>query len=602
MTASSWLRVAAGVRLVASAAAKQASQDASSAAARTAQHGIELAANLRHVGAMQQQHHQHHAEEPSRRLQKQPHINGTEPLGFPSPTAKKATTATANVQTPIAPIDNHETTTTTASKPLPINPLFHASKAEAGPPPPVPYEVAEQVGQANETATITPDPSTAAADNSIITPLSTSDSNVTDDDEPPHTDYPRLQEGRAVPSTRVARAFGFASLGLGLAVGTMGEGLSRLTGTKTQHQEQSSTNLVMNDANADRLAASLCRMRGAALKMGQMLSIQDESLLPPPLTRALKQVRQGADAMPQYQLQQQLQAQLGDDWLDKRFVTFDKLPFAAASVGQCHRATIIPHGHQVEPQNVVVKVQYPGVGRSIESDLQNLAMLIQWTGMAPKGLFLDNVIRVGKEELQVECDYQREMAAQLRMKELVESDPILVDNKFVVPQVFPHLSTSEVITTAYCPGGTIDKVSHLDQEERNRIARTIMYMTIQELFVWRFMQTDPNWGNFLYDVGTQTTSLIDFGATREYSKEFVDGYLRIVWASANQDEERLMAQSYKMKFLTGEENDIMLHAHKQSGYTVGEPFRTNDEFDFRGSQLSTRMGQHTSVFLQHRLT
>jgi len=129
-----------------------------------------------------------------------------------------------------------------------------------------------------------------------------------------------------------------------------------------------------------------------------------------------------------------------------------------------------------------------------------------------------------------------------------------------------------------------------------------MYLTIQELFVWRFMQTDPNWGNFLYDVGSQTTSLIDFGATREYSKEFVDGYLRIVWASTNMDEERLMDQSYRMGFLTGEENDIMLHAHKQSGYTLGEPFRKNEPFDFQESNISTRMGEHSSTFLKHRLT
>ena len=142
----------------------------------------------------------------------------------------------------------------------------------------------------------------------------------------------------------------------------------------------------------------------------------------------------------------------------------------------------------------------------------------------------------------------------------------------------------------------------MDQEERNRIGRTILYLTMKELFEWRLMQTDPNWGNFLYDVGTQTTTLIDFGATREYPKSFVDGYLRIVWASANRDEDTLMAQSRKMDFLTGEENDLMLNAHKLSGFTVGEPFWKDEPFDFRASQISSRMSEHTSVFLQHRLT
>jgi aarF domain-containing kinase len=404
--------------------------------------------------------------------------------------------------------------------------------------------------------------------------------------------HDRLKEGKEVPSSRIGRAFGFASLGLGLAMGTAAEAASRLFGAG------SSGSMVANDANADRLAATLCRMRGAALKMGQMLSIQDESLLPPALTKALNQVRQGADAMPKRQLEKQLKSQLGDDWRD-RFHSFDDLPFAAASIGQVHRATIL-EGDQLK--DVVVKVQYPGVANSIESDLQNLTMLVKMTGFAPKGLFIDNVIRVGREELKVECDYLREKDHQLRFKKLVESDPVLSRERFVVPNVITDLTTTEVLTTERARGGTIDKVAYLDQAERDRIGRNIFYLTIQELFSWRFMQTDPNWGNFLYDVGSRTTSLIDFGAAREYPKSFVDGYLRIVWCNANRDEETLMELSHKMGFLTGQENDIMLEAHKQSGFTLGEPFATDEAFDFRGSNISSRLSAQSSAFMQHRLT
>ena len=177
--------------------------------------------------------------------------------------------------------------------------------------------------------------------------------------------------------------------------------------------------------------------------------------------------------------------------------------------------------------------------------------------------------------------------------------------KLYVLQV-PRLSLEaldRVVCSDFLPGGTIDKVAQsADQVEKNRIGRTILYLTMKELFDWRFMQTDPNWGNFLYDVGTKSTGLIDFGAAREYSKEFVDGYLRIVWASANRDEETLMEQSYKMRFLTGEENEQMLRAHRLSGFTVGEPFWEDKPFDFRGSNISERMGEHTAVFLKHRLT
>jgi aarF domain-containing kinase len=414
--------------------------------------------------------------------------------------------------------------------------------------------------------------------------------------------------GTPVPSTRVARALGFAQLGIGLAWGGLSERTRRLLGSQDGDTTSSSTSSLLNDANSDRLAASLCRMRGAALKMGQMLSIQDESLLSPPLTRALAQVRQGADAMPSYQLVRQLEGQLGMSWRD-RFETFDNSPFAAASIGQVHRAVLRPQNYQsaTDPsRHVVVKVQYPGVAQSIESDLRNLAMLVTWSGLAPPGLFLENVIRVGQEELKVECDYRREMMNQQRMKKLVESDHILRDNQFVVPSVVEELTTNQVIVSEYLPGGTIDKIAHLaDQDERNRIGRTILYLTMKELFEWRFMQTDPNWGNFLYDVHTRRTALIDFGAARSYDKDFVDGYLRIVWASANRDETTLLDQSLKMGFLTGQENAEMLRAHTLSGFTVGEPFAWNDKthgFDFRSSSISTRMGEHTSVFLKHRLT
>lgn len=408
----------------------------------------------------------------------------------------------------------------------------------------------------------------------------------------------RLVEGRRVPSTRVGRAMGFASLGAGLAWGTVTELASRVVGTA----DKKTTSAVASSANAQRLAETLCRMRGAALKLGQMLSIQDSiSVLDPTLQQALEQVRQGAFAMPSSQLNQQLESQLGQDWR-KRYnvVEFDEHPFAAASIGQVHRAKVQMDDNSIK--NVVVKVQYPGVATSIESDLRNLQMLVTMTGLAPKGLYMEEIIRVGRQELHVECDYVRESQNQEQFRQLVEQDDYLRKERVQVPRVHPHLSTSQILTSDHAPGSTIDQVSLLPQEERNRIARAILYLTLQELFVWRFMQTDPNWGNFLYDTHTATTYLIDFGATREYPKTFVDGYLRIVCANANRNVDILMQKSHEMGFLTGEENDIMNEAHIQSGFIVGEPFASEDPYDFGASQLSSRLSEQSAAFLEHRLT
>jgi aarF domain-containing kinase len=547
MASNGWVRVAMGLRKVAQAAAVHVADNGKEIVVRGVQHGTELGANAR-LAAMAASQAEHFVQQPSTSMSvESTHVNGN----------KQSETTS-------------EATETLQEEPLsdllsrPDNSIRIPDKQERDIP-----------NESSETRAF-----------NILTEIQEDESDV-------DVSYDRLKEGKQVPSSRVGRAFGFASLGLGLALGTAAEATSRIFGYGS-----SSGSVVGNDANADRLAATLCRMRGAALKMGQMLSIQDESLLPPALTKALNQVRQGADAMPKKQLEKQLQTQLGDDWRD-RFESFDELPFAAASIGQVHRAKI-REGDQIK--DVVVKVQYPGVANSIESDLRNLTMLVKMSGFAPKGLFIDNVIRVGRDELKVECDYLREKENQQRFKELVENDPILIRERFVVPNVMTDLSTAEVLTTEYARGGTIDKVLNLDQDERDRIGRYIFYLTIQELFVWRFMQTDPNWGNFLYDVGGRTTSLIDFGATREYDKSFVDGYLRIVWANANRDEETLMDLSHKMGFLTGEENDIMLEAHKQSAFTLGEPFGSVDPFDFRGSEISSRLSAQSSAFMQHRLT
>lgn len=91
----------------------------------------------------------------------------------------------------------------------------------------------------------------------------------------------------------------------------------------------------------------------------------------------------------------------------------------------------------------------------------------------------------------------------------------------------------------------------MSQEIRNDVGSLLLRLTIRELFTWRFMQTDPNWGNFLYDEHSDQLHLIDFGAAKEYPKPFVDEYLRMVLACADKNREAVIQHSTKLKFLTG---------------------------------------------------
>lgn len=409
------------------------------------------------------------------------------------------------------------------------------------------------------------------------------------------------QKERSVPASPLSRVLGFGSLAARLAVTGAYEAVRRQIVMTASDQEASASSsagarprTLLSDRSAEHIAETLCKMRGAALKLGQMLSLQDEGILPEPLTKALERVRQGADVMPRAQLHAQLEAELGAGWR-ARFRTFGEKPVAAASIGQVHRARTI------DGRDVAVKVQYPGVGDSIESDLKNLKRLVTYLNVLPPGLYVDEILDVAREELILECDYKLEAQNQERFKLLVESDPALIPH-MSVPGVVSDLSSRQVLTSEWMTGEPVDRVVALDQDTRNRVARLILLLTLRELFDWRFMQTDPNWSNFLYDGSTGKLALLDFGASRSYQKAFVDKYLELVWAAANRDTSKLMIASHQLGFLTGDESTQMLRAHESAGLVVGEPFVNHEPFDFHGSNMTVRISHHGKTFMNHRLT
>lgn len=437
----------------------------------------------------------------------------------------------------------------------------------------------------------------------------------------------------AVPSSQLQRVWGFGSLAAKLLIGAAGERVSKLvngSGVVPSAEKISSIETAapssqsasiqspsvssfdpskrkanipnvkpainISEAQAERLAEGLCRMRGAALKIGQMLSLSDETMIPPQIAKALERVRTQADVMPKRQFEKVMTNEFGSDWREKfGGDNFEDLPVAAASIGQVHR-TVLPDGRMC-----AVKVQYPGVAESITSDINNLKTLLSIGNFLPAGLYIDSVMAVAREELAAECDYLREAAAQERFRANVGADP-----DFEVAEVVRSHSTARVLTTTWVKGMPIDQVSvterGLPQSVRDGVARKLLKLTLNELFTWRFMQTDPNWGNFLYDPEKDVIGLLDFGASRHFKKAFVDDYLRLVWAAANKDTKTITDISIRLGFLTGLESKAMLHAHVESGLVVGEPFLTNEPFDFHGSGITQRVSQYGEVFAHERLT
>uniref|UniRef100_A0A0W0F3K2 Putative ABC1-domain-containing protein n=1 Tax=Moniliophthora roreri TaxID=221103 RepID=A0A0W0F3K2_MONRR len=415
--------------------------------------------------------------------------------------------------------------------------------------------------------------------------------------------HTRNLQSSKVPSSRIGRLFHYGSLAASLGYGAASE-LIRRTGSGSNSEASSS--VMMTEANIKRLVGKLSQMRGAALKLGQFMSIQDTHLLPPEVDKIFRRVQDSAHYMPDWQMERVLVDSLGPNW-SQSFESFDRIPFAAASIGQVHAAVLTADASPTgKPAPVAVKIQFPNIGDSISSDLSYVKMLLTAGKLLPKGLFLDRTIAVMKQELAEECDYTRE-ACYLRKF----AGYLANDQRYKVPWVWDG-STERVLVMERVNGVSVGEaeILGLSQEHRNEIASSIVLLCLKELFEFRAMQTDPNYTNFLYNKRTRQIELVDFGATREYSKTFMDGWLRLLRAAAEdpEDREACIKESLGLGYLTGDENEIMLNAHVESMTLLATPFKksTKQPYAFGPGtdweMITKRIRDQIPVMLQHRLT
>lgn len=404
----------------------------------------------------------------------------------------------------------------------------------------------------------------------------------------------RAQE-RKVPSSRIGRVYTFGKMAAGLGFGAMSEVTKRSLGFGGKSGAEVGETIMqgnpfLSESNMNLIVDTLCRVRGAALKLGQMLSLQDDSLISPQLQQILERVRQSADFMPVWQMERVMKSEFGPDWRDK-FASFDDKPFAAASIGQVHKGVL----H--DGRTVASKIQYPGVAKSIDSDINNLMSVLSVWNVLPKGLYVDSVIEVAKKELAWEVDYMREAECSKKFRELLKDD-----DAFYIPENIDDLTTSQVLTTEYVEGLPLDRTFNLDQDTRNWLGTKLLELCLKELFDFKLMQTDPNWSNFFYNPATEKIVLLDFGATRGFSTKFVDGYIHIIKSAADNDREGVLKYSQALGFLTGYETKDMEKAHVDAVMILGEAFHTDGPFDFASQDTTRRIHNLIPVMMEHRLT
>ena len=381
-------------------------------------------------------------------------------------------------------------------------------------------------------------------------------------------------KGSKVPFGRLSRFARFGGMATQVAGNMMFDGAQQLLSGK----RPSVNDLLLTPANALKVTNQLANMRGAAMKLGQMMSMDSGDFLPPELTEILAQLRSDGQHMPRKQLEKMLSFGWGDDWED-RFETFSYAPIAAASIGQVHRAKAKPNG-----DDLAIKVQYPGVKNSIDSDIDNVSALLRLTGLLPDTLDIKPILEEAKRQLHEEADYEREAQYLVRFGALLGGD----DN-FIVPQYYPDLSTRKILAMSYVEGVAIETMERASQNDRNHIAHLLIDLLLRELFEFRLMQTDPNFANYRYNRDQKKLLLLDFGASREISKKTSNMYHNMMMAVLSGDGKKSFNAATAMGFIAEDMPEKYRDTILDMLNMAMEPLQFDGDFDFGNNDISATL-------------
>ncbi|HEY0877771.1 MAG TPA: AarF/ABC1/UbiB kinase family protein [Zeimonas sp.] len=378
-----------------------------------------------------------------------------------------------------------------------------------------------------------------------------------------------------MPQTRIARLANVALAAGELALGGVGEGLRRLF---VERGEDALGGAWMSVGNARRLAARLARLRGGAMKLGQMMSLQGADLLPPEFAQALAILRSQASPMPAAQLHGVLGREYGRGWR-RRFERFDEEPIAAASIGQVHRA------RAADGRDLALKIQYPGIARSIRSDIDNVVAVLRLVKLLPARTDLDALAAEAARQLSLEADYLAEAASLARFAALVADEP-----RLCVPHAHADLTTARILAMDFMEGEPLETLAtpNARQSTRDAVGALLERLVFRELFEFGEMQTDPNFANYLWRPGTGQVVLLDFGATTRFDDDFVAAYARITRAAIGGDRRQIARHAVDIGYLAADDPRERIEATVDVILLVCEPLRHRGRYDFAASDLPSR--------------
>lgn len=378
------------------------------------------------------------------------------------------------------------------------------------------------------------------------------------------------EKGERVKSSKFERVFKLGSVGAGVAASSIASKLKNIvTGSGDDDAELSEA----YRKNADKMALVLGQLKGASMKVGQMLSADPEAL-PPEFAESLSSLQRDAPPMTYNTVKEVIETAL-DRPLDLVFKTFDPEPVGAASIGQVHRATLDTG------EDVAIKVQYPGVSDALESDLDTLKNMLVWGRPFVAKEKLDRYFEEIREVLMTEANYVQEAENLARFNVHLEGR-----DDIVVPKPYLEHTRKNVLVMQYMEGEKLDHA--LERMEPD--ARDEMLYRWLALFVWMFhelneLHADPHPGNFLLQEDG-TLALLDFGCVKHFEPRFADGMMEVVTTTWSDEPERALEIYEELGFGDARLDISKIDPHVLAEYhgIVLAPFIQPGEFSFGGWQ------------------
>ena len=297
---------------------------------------------------------------------------------------------------------------------------------------------------------------------------------------------------------------------------------------------------------AELWVSELDKLKGSLHKAGQLLSVFGEFFLPNEVTKVLEKLQAQSTPVEWSQIEKSLIRNIGSEALKE--LEIDKIPFAAASMGQVYRA-------KYRGQDIVLKVQYPGIDKSIESDIQSLKLLFKITKILPDSDAFQEIFHEIKSMLLRETDYnlERETMELMRSK-LPDNGP------WIIPKTYPELSSKRILAMEFISGVQINdpKLLELSQERRNLIASALLESLFDEIFIWRMIQSDAHPGNYLVQISEVQDKLVllDYGAMRKLPEKFVSQFKKMSLAALNHDMTQVIECGKRLEYLRSEDDEL----------------------------------------------